>query len=179
MTRGWFPSWRSRRWSGLGLGRPPGCWVAGHALFLCLSLLWAGARTRQLPAWSMSGRSRCSENLHPQAGRQARTQQHLYQDTKAPQRGGQKLTIRGHTLGAMYKHQPGIHRPALTVGSLARWPSSLGLCSVLCSGLCRTVFEVPRADSWASGMCSVYTVVFREPTQGWPDPPNPACLLIV
>lgn len=93
--------------------------------------------------------------------------------------GGQKLTIRGHTLGARNEHQPGIHSPALTVGSLVRWPSSLGLCSALCSGLCRTVFEVPRTNSWASGMYSVYTAVFREPTQGWPAPPNPACILIV
>lgn len=29
----------ARRWSSLDLGPPPGFWVAGHALFLCLSLL--------------------------------------------------------------------------------------------------------------------------------------------
>lgn len=96
-----------------------------------------------------SGRSRCSENLHPQAGRQVRTQQHLYQDAKVPQTGGQKLTIRGHTLGARKEHQPGIHRPALTLGNLARWPSSLGLCSVLGSVLCGALFEVLGVDSWA------------------------------
>lgn len=120
-----------------------------------------------------------SESLHLPAGRHTRIQLRLCQDTRELEQEAQG-SPRGHTLGARKNTSLESTGPALTTGSLARWHCSTGLCSVLCSVLCGTLSEGSWDCLFGLLGCILCTgAVFREPTQGWPAPPNQACLLIL